>query len=148
MSETQTTATAEKKTPTKAKSKKTNGAGAKATKVSVKGARGAAKAQALVDKAKGEKKSKRTSKPVAKDSYDFRVGTHQSSAAGMYGRKNGATMEEVKSADWNKKKSAHLNLFPLVRARGFPTDVKKEANSNGRQVNRYYIKNKTAKKAA
>ncbi len=121
------------KAPTKAAGKSVKKA-AKAkvrTKTAPKTAARATKTplKAKVTKAKAASK-------VDKDGYGFRKGSAKSKAIAMYARKNGATLEEVKSVVG----SIQLNVLNSLEENGALIERAKEQRKGQRAVTRYFLK--------
>ena len=95
-----------------------------------------AKAPAKLAKpAKAPKAAKAKVEAAAKDVYGFREGSMKSQAAAMYSRKEGATLEEVKSA----LKSSQLNLLKELEAKGYKVKKVKEEGNGNKPVTRYHL---------
>jgi len=80
-------------------------------------------------------KAKAASK-VDKDGYGFRKGSAKSKAIAMYARKNGATLEEVKSVVG----SIQLNVLNSLEENGALIERIKEQRKGQRAVTRYFLK--------
>ena len=108
----------------------------------VKAAKGVVKAKnapkATVKAAKGAKKAKaepKTRKPVETDQFGLRKGTDRSKAAAMYARKNGATLEEIKTT----LGSIQLNVLSNLEAAGHKVERSTEKRKDKRAVTRYRL---------
>jgi len=119
------------------------------TETKPKAAKAKAPAKAQAAKTKPAKKAK-SAKPVAKpkkvaakkadksekDQFGLRKGSTRSTAAAMYARKSGATLEEVKEAVG----SIQLNVLKELEATGFVVEKEKQTRSGKRPLTRYWLK--------
>jgi outer membrane biosynthesis protein TonB len=71
-----------------------------------------------------------------KDQFGLRKGSTRSTAAAMYARKSGATLEEVKEAVG----SIQLNVLKELEANGFAVEKEKENREGKRPLTRYWLK--------
>lgn len=85
---------------------------------------------------KPAKAAKAKVEPVEKDKYGFRKGSAKSKAIALYARKNGATLEEVKTAVG----SVQLNVLGSMEEAGHKVERIKETREGARPVTRYILK--------
>lgn len=136
---TQTTESAESRPAKSAKSPKLNGSNKPVKATAKVKAEAAPKAKAKA--VKGPEKTKAAkpkSEAAKKDKYGLREGSARSTAASMYARKEGATLNEVKEAVG----SVQLNVLGDLEKEGYTVAKKKEEREGERAVTRYFLKGK------